>query len=209
MDADETVDFSFTLSDYDPGMTVTVALDGLVPADDTDLVPAATRAVTNYVFSPESANCTIHLKTTEGAKTCSVQLFAEANYYDASKVETIEQKTQVVYKGNITDLTQTVDIGKNRKYISFSNSSISVAGGYTISYNSITLSNNSYSDKNLTVGISITELLIFADSINENTEVTIKFTVNYQENNGKSQTKDVEIKKKISELKSFGLQKQN
>ena len=207
--ADETVNFSFTLSDYEPGMTVTVALDGLVPADDTELVSAATRAVTNYVFSPESANCTIHLKTTAGAKTCSVQLFAEDYYYDASEIATIQQKDQEVYKGDITGLTQTVDIGKNRENISFSNFSISVAGGYAMSYDSINISNNGYNDKNLTVGVEIIGLIISAESINENTEVTIKFTVNYQEKSGKSGSKNVEIKKKISDLKSLGLQKQN
>lgn len=96
------VEFSFTLSDYDPGMTVTVALDGLVPADD-NLAPAtATRAAENYTFSPTSANCTLSLKTTEGAKTCSVQLFADEYYYVASEMCTIERSDKItIPAGNL------------------------------------------------------------------------------------------------------------
>ena len=215
--AGEPVTFNFTIEDEEfvEGMVVNVNMEGLVAASTGSegqkdvLVPVATRAASNsYTYTPSrSGNHSLSLKTTETvAGNCTVEI--SANGFAAAG-DSVEQKSVVVYKGDITGLTQTVDIGRNRNSISFSNSSISVAGGYTISCDSITLSNNSYSGKSLTVGVSVSNLMISAESINENTEVTIKFTINYKQTNGQSGSTNVEIKKKISELKSLGLQKQN
>ena len=215
--AGEAVTFNFTIEDEEfvEGMVVNVNMEGLVAASTGSegqkdvLVPVATRAASNsYTYTPSrSGNHSLSLKTTETvAGNCTVEI--SANGFSAAD-DSVEQISVVVYKGNITGLTQTVDIGRNRNSISFSNSSISVAGGYTISCDSITLSNNSYSGKNLTVGVRVLNLMISAESINENTEVTIKFTINYKQTNGQSGSTNVEIKKKISELKSLGLQKQN
>ena len=161
------VDFSFTLSDYEPGMTVTVALDGLLP-DDGSLAPAtATRAAENYIFSPTSANCTLSLKTTEGAKICSVQLFADEYYYDASEICTIEQ----------SDI-QTITIA-NTAQISFTWSSNQQAPNTT----TITLPDNpgaeitydraTYGGSGRNRYITIRNLKIVGSGLSDDTPVTI------------------------------------
>ena len=215
--AGEAVTFNFTIEDdeFVEGMVVNVNMEGLVAAaigsdgQKDVLVPVATRAASNsYTYTPSrSGNHSLSLKTTETvAGNCTVEI--SANGFSAAG-DSVEQISVVVYKGNITGLTQTVDIGRYSTSISFSDSSVSVAGGYTISCDSITLSKNNYSGKTLTVDVSVSNLMISAESINEDTEVTIKFTINYKQNKGQSGSKNVEIKKKISDLKSLGLQKQN
>ena len=89
---DDKVTFSFTLSDYQDGMTVNVELENLLPADsETNLAGPVTRSVSTYTFTPSGANCSITLKPeSAGSKTCSVSLSAE-NYEDSEK-KTIEQK---------------------------------------------------------------------------------------------------------------------
>lgn len=89
IDANEPVTFNFSLSDYEPGMTVYVDLENLVPADGS-LTGPVTRAFSTYEYKPSGADCSINLKTaTAGAKTCSVKLSAEN--YDDSAEKTIEQ----------------------------------------------------------------------------------------------------------------------
>ena len=86
---DEEVEFSFTLSDYEAGMTVYVDLENLVPADGS-LTGPVTRAFSTYEYKPQAENCTIKLKTASAeAYLCSVQLSAED--YDNSEVKTIKQ----------------------------------------------------------------------------------------------------------------------
>ena len=147
--ANETVNFSFTLSDYDPGMTVTVALDGLVPADD-NLAPAtATRAAQNYVFTPTGASCTLRLMTTEGAKTCSVQLFADEYYYDATDIETIEQadKNTIPAGKLITNIARNNGFASGGTIYLYTNSNYTgTSVGYSYTRSSYTSGRNTYSN---------------------------------------------------------------
>ena len=184
--ADETVNFSFTLSDYEPGMTVTVALDGLVPADDTELVSAATRAVTNYVFSPESANCTIHLKTTAGAKTCSVQL--KADYYDDSEIATIEQADIKTYSGTLSVTVNNINIQHNQNNQNptptVTIKSLTVNGADNIDYGAITNIEHTASQKGKkytlnSASFDIENILISGSSLTDNTTITLVVTIKY------------------------------
>ena len=106
----ETVDFNFTMSYYEPGMTVDVTLDGFEPyqmpsSGDGSLVPADTRAATSYVFRPYEKNCKLKLKAvaTESS-SYSVQL-AAANYGYASKAAGI---SKAIYKFDATASTYNV-----------------------------------------------------------------------------------------------------
>ncbi|MBR5563670.1 MAG: hypothetical protein IKW11_05535 [Bacteroidales bacterium] len=80
----ETVDFNFTMSYYEPGMTVNVTLDGFEPYDmpasgDGSLVLAATRAATSYVFTPFEKNCKLKLRAINTTSSSySVGLAAES-----------------------------------------------------------------------------------------------------------------------------------
>lgn len=63
----ETVDFDFTMSYYEPGMTVDVTLDGFEPYDmptagDGSLVEVATRAAKSYIFTPYENKGKLKLK---------------------------------------------------------------------------------------------------------------------------------------------------
>ena len=209
--ADETVNFSFTLSDYEPGMTVTVALDGFVPADDTELVSAATRAVTNYVFSPESANCTIHLKTTEGAKTCTVQL--KADYYDDSEIATIEQADIKNYSGTLSVTVNNINIQHNQNNQNptptITIKSLTVNGADNIVKGTVTNiehtatkgggtgpgAGNKYTLNS--ASFDIENILISGSSLTDNTTITLVVTIKYG-----STTKDFTINNiKLSSIK--------
>lgn len=214
--AGEKVTFKFTIPDeeYTEDMVVNVDMVNLVAATastgqpgEKDKLVVATKATNSYTYTPSKAGeHTLNLETTENAAgECSVTISASGFSDDSAEVE---QKSLVVYKGDISGLTSTVDIGRNRNNISYSDSSISVGGGYTISHDQINLQTDSYNGKNLTVNIRIFNLEISAESIDENTEVTIKFTVNYTDFRGNTNSKNVEVKKKISDLKSLGLAKQ-
>ena len=170
--ANETVNFSFTLSDYDPGMTVTVALDGLVPADD-NLAPA-TRAAETYTFSPTSASCTLSLKTTEGAKTCSVQLFADANYYDASAKVTIEQKNSIkISTVNVSFSTGKTDLKANdANKMTVSVKIGSVVSGYKVNLTQSSSGNGN--NKRYTLSGTITGLEF--NDCTDTTQVTFTIT---------------------------------
>lgn len=80
----ETVDFNFTMSYYEPGMTVNVTLDGFEPYDmptsgDGSLVLAATRAATSYVFTPFERICKLNLRAINTTSSSySVGLAAES-----------------------------------------------------------------------------------------------------------------------------------
>ena len=203
--ADETVNFSFTLSDYDPGMTVTVALDGLVPADG-NLAPA-TRAAETYTFSPTSANCTLSLKTTEGAKTCSVQLFADANYYDASTKVTIEQKKKVTYNGDVST-TGSRDVNElNSVTEKATIKSISVNDGAEISWLSSSAT-ASAGNRVINVSVTVNGLVISGENVDKDTTVTIEVEVKYKKrkNDKNDTTTTVTITKKISELTGLSIQ---
>ena len=107
----ETVDFNFTMSYFESGMTVDVALDGFEPyemptAGDGSLVPADTRAATSYVFRPYEKNCKLKLKAVStDAPSYSVSL-AAADYGFASASKGI---SKVIYKfeakASPTDIT--------------------------------------------------------------------------------------------------------
>ena len=77
------VDFNFTLSDYDPNMTINVTLDGFEPVDNTVLMTKAGE----YIYKPNGVNCTFKLKTSNvtGSKTCSVLLSTDG-FDDAERV---------------------------------------------------------------------------------------------------------------------------
>lgn len=186
VDANETVDFSFTLSDYEPGMTVAVALDGLVPADDTELVTAATRAVTNYIFSPTSANCTIHLKTTAGAKTCSVQL--KADYYDDSEIATIEQADIKNYSGTLSVTINNINIQHNQNNQNptptITIKSLTVNGTANIDKGTLTNIKHTATKKSNkytlnSASFDIKDILISGSSLTDNTTITLVVTIKY------------------------------
>lgn len=81
----ETVDFNFTMSYYEEGMTVDVTLDGFEPYDmptsgDGSLVPAATRAATSYVFTPFERNCKLKLRAINTTSSSYSVGLAAASY---------------------------------------------------------------------------------------------------------------------------------
>lgn len=98
----ETVDFNFTMSYFESGMTVDVTLDGFEPYDmptsgDGSLVAKATRAATVYEFKPYERNCKLKLKAVStDAPSYSVSL-AAADYGFASASKGI---SKAVYRFN-------------------------------------------------------------------------------------------------------------
>ena len=81
----ETVDFNFTMSYYEEGMTVDVTLDGFEPYDmptsgDGSLVPVATRAATSYVFTPYERNCKLKLRAVNTTSSSYSVGLAAASY---------------------------------------------------------------------------------------------------------------------------------
>ena len=94
----ETVDFNFSLSYYEPGMTVDVTLDGFEPYDmptsgDGSLVEkTVTRAAKSYVFTPYGNKCKLKLKaiSTE-SPSYSVQLAAESYGYTTPATASISK----------------------------------------------------------------------------------------------------------------------
>ena len=93
----ETVDFNFSLSYYEPGMTVDVTLDGFEPygmptSGDGSLVEKVTRAAKSYVFTPYDNKCKLKLKaiSTE-SPSYSVQLAAESYGYTTPATASISK----------------------------------------------------------------------------------------------------------------------
>lgn len=98
----EDVQLTFSLSDYETGMTLCLDLKGLVPAAGSGLtLKDGTTSV--YEYQPTSNNCAINLKTASDVTsrtTCSVQL--SANGYKDSKRITIDQDSILtIPKGNL------------------------------------------------------------------------------------------------------------
>ena len=206
--SDEEVEFSFTLSDYEEGMVIDVALDGLIPADNT-LEGPVTKAVSYYRYKPTGERCVLKLKTTttEQNITCSVQLFAEDYYYNSSAIKTIEQKKKLTYKGNIsTTGSHSVD----QLYSVTSNAtinSISVNDGAEISWTSSSAT-ASAGYKAINVSVTVNGLVISGENVDKDTEVTITVQVKYKKrkNDKNDTTTTIEIKKKISELSGLTIQ---
>ena len=202
------VDFSFTLSDYDPGMTVTVALDGLVPADDNLALATATRAAENYTFSPTSANCTLCLKTTEGAKTCSVQLFADEYFYDASDIETIEQASSTTYSGTNKTITvrnvsrPTVNGGGQQQDTYTATISSITVNGAVVNYQGS--ASYSYSMGSGTLTITLNSISITGSGINDNTDIVVNYTITRKKGNATGTTTG----STTTTIKTLGLTKQ-
>lgn len=93
--AGDLVDFNFEISDYTPGMTINVELDGLEPADG-----ALTKAIT-YKYVPTSAGMqTIHLKTSgTGTNQCTIKLTADD--FDASSTVSITRSAPQIDKNKL------------------------------------------------------------------------------------------------------------
>lgn len=187
--ADEEVEFSFTLSDYEEDMVIDVALDGLIPADGT-LEGPVTKAVSHYRYKPTGENCVLKLKTTstEQNATCSVQLFAEDFYYDESAKKTINQVNLVTYKGslNVTIKNLSIQHYKNNQDPTpgIQIQEISVSGA-TVNFNSnvtdITKTTR-YSGRKYTltqVSFNINNLEITGSGLKDDTEISIKVKITY------------------------------
>jgi hypothetical protein len=196
------------LSDYEEDMVIDVALDGLIPADNT-LEGPVTKAVSYYRYKPTGERCVLKLKTTttEQNITCSVQLLADDYYYNSSAIKTIEQKKKVTYKGNIsTTGSHSVD----QLYSVTSNAtinSISVNDGAEISWTrSSATAKAEY--KAINVSVTVNGLVISGENVDKDTEVTITVQVKYKKkkNDKNYTTTTIEIKKKISELSGLTIQ---
>ena len=89
--AGDLVDFNFEISDYTPGMTIYVELEGLEPADGT-----LTKA-TIYKYVPTSGGKqTIHLKTSvKGTSNCTVKLTSD-DFDDSSAVSISRSEPKIV-----------------------------------------------------------------------------------------------------------------
>ena len=203
------VDFSFTLSDYEDDMVIDVALDGLIPADGSLEGPVTkAKAASYYRYKPTSANCVLKLKTTatEQNMTCSVQLFAEEYYYDASEIKTIQQKKKVTYKGNVST-SASGSVGAIYSVTSASIKSISVNDGADITYTDASATATA-DNKKINVDVSINGLVITGEEVDTNTTVTITVEVKYRKkkNDKYDTTTTVSITKKISDLTGLSLQ---
>lgn len=90
----ETVDYSFDIHEYIPGMTVTVTLDRLEPiASGSGLTATTTPGVYTYTVPVNSTGSqTIHLQTTETEEgTCSVTIDTDESYGYMPETDTITQ----------------------------------------------------------------------------------------------------------------------
>lgn len=106
----ETVDFNFTMSYFEPGMTVDVTLDGFEPIDmptagDGSLVPAATRAAAQYVFTPFERNCKLKLRAVSTTSSSYSVSLAAASYGFAPASAGI---SKAIHKFDATANTYTV-----------------------------------------------------------------------------------------------------
>lgn len=106
----ETVEFNFTMSYFEPGMTVDVALDGFEPYDmpsagDGSLVPAATRAATSYVFTPYERTCKLKLRAVSTTSASYSVGLAAATYGFAPASAGI---SKAIYRFNASASTTSV-----------------------------------------------------------------------------------------------------
>lgn len=93
-DEKETVDYSFDIHEYIPGMTVTVTLDRLEPiASGSGLTETTTPGVYTYTVPVNSTGSqTIHLQTTETEEgACSVTIDTDESYGYMPETDTITQ----------------------------------------------------------------------------------------------------------------------
>ena len=203
--ADEEVEFSFTLSDYEDeeDMVIDVALDGLIPADNT-LEGPVTKAVSYYRYKPTKENCVLKLKTTttEQNITCSVQLFAEDYYYNSSAIKTIEQKKKVTYKGNVS-ISGTYTANNNIGSIVSTKISSITSSGNTVTYNTNTSTvSSTFNKKQITSTLKINDLVVSGQNVSNDTQVVITVEVQYKENKSNTtKTATITISETIKDLK--------
>lgn len=137
----ETVDFNFTMSYFEPGMTVDVTLDGFEPYDmptagDGSLIPAATRAAAQYVFTPFERNCKLKLRAVSTTSSSYSVSLAAASYGFAPASAGI---SKAIYEFTVTPSTYTVT-NSNTVTINFTIPSNAWAVGQTTMPVRITLS---------------------------------------------------------------------
>ncbi len=186
--ANDEVTFTFKLSDYEDGMIVDVALEGLVPADGN--LAKVTRDAVTYRYEPKEPECVLNLKTeTSGAKTCSVQLSADKYYYNQSEKKTIEQIKEVTYSGTVEVNDVTLNFDSNLRtdssnYTSEGEVVISVENATEIKCGALRYSTRTSSTSRPTryyiTGITafgIDDIKITGENIDDNTIVSITITV--------------------------------
>lgn len=145
------VDFNFTLSDYDPNMTINVTLDGFEPVDNTVLMTKAGE----YIYKPNGVNCTFKLKTSNvtGSKTCSVAL--SEPYFDPDLLSILQRNKETKTATLTFDNTSKRTSRNNQKQvwtdndITFTNNKNSSSSNVSDKYNPIRL----YENQNVIISV--------------------------------------------------------
>lgn len=100
--AGEEVTLTYIIEDYYDGMTVSINLDGLVPAEGEPLDNVETRAYTSYTYQPKQSDCSIKLLTQNaGENTCKVQISAVGYESVEKEIKQENNKTTTIDKKTI------------------------------------------------------------------------------------------------------------
>ncbi len=178
------VDFNFTLSDYDPNMTINVTLDGFEPVDNTVLMTKAGE----YIYKPNDVNCTFKLKTSNvtGSKTCSVLLSTDG-FVDAEGALT--QRDIKTYDGTLSVTVDNIKIQHNQNYQNpkptITIKSVAVNGAENISYSSVVTNINHQANQTgkkytlISASFDIKDIVVSGSSLTDNTAITIVVTIRY------------------------------
>jgi hypothetical protein len=197
---DVTLTFSISADDFYDGMDVNVKLEGLVPAQNSDLEPL-TRATT-YVYRPNaSGTYTIPLKTAEdGENTCTVKLSADG--FEDSETMTVVQSNTVTYSGK--DIK--VEYSINRPNV---NGGSNYSSSYSAEINSIKVDNKAvdytgsakytYSSNPGTLTITLTSISITDNNLSSSTVIEFDCTITRTKGNATGTT-TAKFTKTIGEL---------
>lgn len=115
----ETVDYTFDIHEYIPGMTVTVTLDRLEPiASGSGLTATTTPGVYTYTVPVNSTGSqTIHLQTTETEEgTCSVTIDTDESYGYMPETDTIKQSPRIKISGKTIKFTFNINHSNIERY---------------------------------------------------------------------------------------------
>ena len=172
---DEEVEFRFTLSDYEEGMTVYVDLENLVPADGS-LTGPVTRAFSTYEYKPQDETCTIKLKTEkdvekDGENVCKIKLRAD-NYENSEEKSITQQNPKINHTIETLTITFTWNGNGEPNINNVKDPSFSITNG-TITTGNITKTKNK---KTYTITVK--------DVVLGNVDSDAKITISCEAGNG-------------------------
>lgn len=186
----ETVDYSFDIHEYIPGMTVTVTLDRLEPiASGSGLTATTTPGVYTYTVPVNSTGSqTIHLQTTETEEgTCSVTIDTDESYGYIPETDTIKQSPRINISGKTIKFTFNINHSNIERY-NTTLTNITANDDAVISWGNFTSTRNDNSQP-YTIETTISGLTIE----NAQDSTTITFIIRCRRNESRDYTFTYEV----------------